>query len=255
MRTGKKMYLLKLLPKKFSMKTKIQRANERGKADFGWLNSHHSFSFGHFYDPQKMHFGALRVLNDDIVKGGQGFGTHPHDNMEIVSIPLKGALAHKDSTGTDGIIKTGDVQIMSAGSGIRHSEFNASKTEEVNFLQLWVIPKEENIKPRYEQKAFNVADRNNKWQIVVSPDEKDGSVWINQDAVFSLSHVEKDSSLTYKNKFSGNGVYLFVLEGEAEVNGETLQRRDAIEIAEADEFEIKAKTSADLLAVEVPMFE
>lgn len=244
------------------MKTKIQRANERGKADFGWLNSHHSFSFGHFYDPQKMHFGALRVLNDDIVKGGQGFGAHAHDNMEIVSIPLKGSLAHKDSTGTDGIINTGDVQIMSAGSGIKHSEFNASKTEEVNFLQLWVIPKMENIKPRYEQKTFTVEDRNNKWQIVVSPDEKDGGVWINQDAVFSLAHAEKDTALIYKNKFSGNGVYLFVLEGEVEVNlptghagGETLQKRDAREISDTDEFEINISEDADILAIEVPMLK
>ena len=237
------------------MKTKIQRASERGKANFGWLDSQHSFSFGHFYDPQKMHFGALRVLNDDIVKGGQGFGEHPHDNMEIISIPLKGSLAHKDSTGTDGIIKTGDVQIMSAGTGIRHSEFNASKTDEVNFLQLWVIPKEENIKPHYEQKTFDDSDRKNKWQIVVSPDVKDGGVWINQDAVFSLAHTEKDSTLTYKNKFSGNGVYLFILEGESEVNGESLQKRDAIEISDTDEFEIKAKSDAELLAVEVPLLK
>ena len=237
------------------MKTKIQRASERGKANFGWLDSHHSFSFGHFYDPQKMQFGALRVLNDDIVKGGQGFGEHPHDNMEIISIPLKGSLAHKDSTGTDGIIKTGNVQIMSAGTGIRHSEFNASKTDEVNFLQLWVIPKKENIKPHYEQKNFEVEGRKDKWQVVVSPDEKDGGVWINQDAVFSLALAEKDSPLTYKNKFSGNGVYLFILDGEVEVNGESLQKRDAIEISDADEFEIKAKSDAELLAVEVPMLK
>ena len=186
------------------MQTKIQRASERGNANFGWLNSNHSFSFGHFYDATKMNFGALRVLNDDIVTGGQGFGEHGHDNMEIVSIPLRGSLAHKDSTGTDGIIQTGDVQIMSAGSGIKHSEFNASKTEEVNFLQIWVVPKQKNIKPRYEQKTFSVAHRKNKWQTVVSPDKNSDSVWINQDAVFSLAHPEKDSVITYKNKFSGN---------------------------------------------------
>lgn len=235
------------------MKTKIQRATERGKADFGWLNSHHSFSFGRWYDPAKMNFGALRVLNDDIVKGGQGFGAHPHDNMEIVSIPLKGSLAHKDSTGTDGIIKTGDVQIMSAGTGIKHSEFNASKTEEVNFLQLWVIPKEENIKPRYELKTFDIADRKNKWQIVVSPDENDGGVWINQDAVFALAHADNDTTLIYKNKFTGNGVYLFIIAGEAEINGDVLYKRDAIEISDADEFEIKVKADSDLLTIEVPM--
>ncbi|HUS01500.1 MAG TPA: pirin family protein [Chitinophagaceae bacterium] len=244
------------------MKIKIQRATERGNVNFGWLNSNHSFSFGHWYDPTKMNFGALRVLNDDVVKGGQGFGAHPHDNMEIVSIPLKGALAHKDSTGTDGIIKTGDVQIMSAGSGIKHSEFNASKTEEVNFLQIWVQPKEENIKPRYEQKTFDIADRKNTWQIVVSPDEKDGGVWINQDAVFALAHIEKDAALTYKNKFSDNGVYLFILEGEAEVNlptgqagGEVLHKRDAIEVSDADEIEIIVKSDTELLAIEVPMLK
>lgn len=234
------------------MKTNIQRASERGNVNFGWLNSNHSFSFGHWYDPTKMNFGALRVLNDDVVKGGQGFGAHPHDNMEIISIPLKGALAHKDSTGTDGIIKTGDVQIMSAGSGIKHSEFNASKTEDVNFLQIWVLPREENIQPRYEQKTFDVADRKNKWQIVVSPDEKDGGVWINQDAVFALVNVEKNTTLTYKNKFNNDCIYLFVIEGQIEINGEVLNKRDAIEISETAEFKIKAKTNSELLAIEVP---
>lgn len=194
------------------MQTKIQRASERGNANFGWLNSNHSFSFGHFYDASKMNFGALRVLNDDEVSGGQGFGAHPHDNMEIISIPLKGSLAHKDSTGTDGIIQTGDVQIMSAGTGIKHSEYNASKTEGVNFLQIWILPKQKNIKPRYEQKTFSLEDRKNKWQTVVSPDENAGSVWINQDAVFSLAHSDKDSVISYKNKFSGNGIYLFIIE-------------------------------------------
>ena len=237
------------------MKTKIQRAAERGKADFEWLNSHHSFSFGHFHDPQKMHFGALRVLNDDVVQGGQGFGAHPHDNMEIISIPLKGALAHKDSTGTDGIIKTGDVQIMSAGTGIRHSEYNASQIEEVNFLQIWILPKQRNIKPRYEQKTFDVSERKNKWQTVVSPDENDGGVWINQDAAFSLAHQDNGSALTYKNKFAGNGVYLFVIDGEVEVNGQLLSKKDAMEISDSDEFKVKAVSDAELLAIEVPMLK
>ena len=237
------------------MKTKIQRASERGNVNFGWLNSNHSFSFGHWYDPAKMNFGALRVLNDDVVKGGQGFGTHPHDNMEIISIPLKGALAHKDSTGTDGIINTGDVQIMSAGTGIKHSEFNASKTDEVNFLQIWILPKEQNIQPRYEQKTFDIEERNNKWQVVVSPDEKDGGVWINQDTVFSLAYCEKKCSLTYKTKFNSNGVYLFVIKGEVEVIGELLKKRDAIEITGADTFDVKARKDSELLAIEVPMLK
>ena len=237
------------------MKTKIQKAGERGNANFGWLDSYHSFSFGHWYDKEKIHFGALRVLNDDHVKAGEGFGTHPHDNMEIVSIPLEGALGHKDSTGTDGVIKTGDVQIMSAGTGIRHSEMNASQKDDVRFLQIWLLPKVHNLQPRYAQKTFSIDDRQNKWQIVVSPDEKDGGVWINQDAVFALAHLDKGKELSYKNKFSGNGVYLFVLEGEVEVNGEKLNRRDAMEISEADEFTIKANDNANLLAIEVPMLK
>ena len=237
------------------MQTKVQRANERGAADFGWLNSHHSFSFGQWYDAEKMHFGALRVLNDDTVAAAQGFGAHPHDNMEIVSIPLSGALAHKDSTGTDGMIKTGDVQIMSAGTGIKHSEYNASQTEEVKFLQIWIIPKERNIQPRYEQKSFNVDDRKNKWQIVVSPDKNYNAVWINQDAVFSLSHAEKNTTLHYENKFIRNGIYLMVLEGEVEVKGEKLLKRDAIEISATDHFELNIIADAELLAIEVPMLK
>lgn len=237
------------------MKTKIHKASERGTADFEWLKSFHSFSFGHWYDPAKIHFGALRVLNDDTVKGGEGFGTHPHDNMEIVSIPLKGALAHKDSTGTDGIINTGDVQIMSAGSGIRHSEFNASKSDTVSFLQIWVIPKERNITPRYDQKAFNAEERKNKWQVVVSPDKTSDALWINQHSVFSLANLDAGSSLTYTNKFNGSGVFLFLLEGEVTVNNEALQKRDAVEITEADEFSITATSDSQLLAIEVPMLK
>ena len=205
------------------MKTIFYPASERGHADFGWLNSYHSFSFGHWYDPKKIHFGALRVLNDDIVKGGAGFGTHPHDNMEIVSIPLNGSLTHKDSTGTDGIIETGDVQIMSAGSGIQHSEYNASKTDAVNFLQVWVFPKEKNIKPRYDQKTFSVDGRKNNWQVVVSPDDKEGGVWINQDARFVLADIEAGKAISFEPKFNGNGVYIFVIEGEITVQDAILQ--------------------------------
>jgi redox-sensitive bicupin YhaK (pirin superfamily) len=235
------------------METKIQRANERGFADHGWLRANHSFSFANWYNPAKVHFGTLRVLNDDLIAGGKGFGAHPHDNMEIVTIPLSGAIAHKDSTGTEGIIRKGDVQIMSAGSGITHSEFNASKSEELNLFQVWVFPKVKNIKPRYEQKTFDEKDRVNKWQIVVSPDEKDGGIWINQDAVFSLSHAAKETSLIYKNKFTDNGVYLMVIKGEVEVNSQVLNKRDAMEITGENEFSIHIKLDADLLAIEVPM--
>src|SRR4030095_3392974 len=183
----------------------------------------------------------------------QGFGAHPHDNMEIVSIPLNGALAHKDSTGTDGIIKTGDVQIMSAGSGIRHSEYNASKTDAVNFLQLWVFPKKENIKPRYDQKSFDESERKNKWQVVVSPIEEEGGLWINQDARFALAKLETGKSLEYKTKFPNNGVYFFVIEGALEVDGKKLDKRDAIGIWETNKVELKATADAEILAIEIPM--
>lgn len=235
------------------MKTVYHPAADRGHADFGWLNSRHSFSFGQWYNPSMIQFGALRVLNDDIVKGGAGFGTHPHDNMEIVSIPLKGALAHKDSTGTDGIIRTGDVQIMSAGKGIYHSEYNASKTDPVNFLQVWVFPKKENIQPRYDQKTFDATDRQNKWQVVVSPDEADGGVWINQDARFSLAQLEAGKELTYTNKFTGNGVYLFVIDGAIAVDGNNINQRDAIGIYDTDAVNVTAKEASTILAIEVPM--
>ena len=235
------------------METKIQRAGERGFADHGWLRANHSFSFANWYDPTKMHFGLMRVLNDDVIAGGKGFGAHPHDNMEIVTIPLSGAIAHKDNIGTDGIIKKGDVQIMSAGTGITHSEFNASKTEELNLFQVWIFPKLENIKPRYEQKTFDENDRLNKWQIVVSPDEKDGGVWINQDAVFSLVHATKSNTISYENKFKGNGIYLMVIEGQVAVNNQVLNKRDAIEITGADGIQINILSDAELLAIEVPM--
>lgn len=237
------------------MKSIIHPAKDRGQVNFGWLNSHHSFSFGHWYNPEKVHFGALRVLNDDIVLGGQGFGTHPHDNMEIVSIPLSGALAHKDSTGTDGIIKTGDVQIMSAGSGIRHSEYNASKSETVNFLQIWVFPKQENIQPSYEQKTFDAAARRNQWQVVVSPDTTEGGVWINQDARFLLADLEPGTTLTYEPKFEGNGVYFFLIEGDADIAGNNLNKRDAIGIWETGSVNITSKNKASVLAIEVPMLK
>jgi len=237
------------------MKTVFHPANERGNNDFGWLNAHHSFSFGQWYNPEKVHFGALRVLNDDIVKGGGGFPTHPHDNMEIVTIPMTGALAHKDSTGGEGIIQSGDVQIMSAGTGIRHSEFNASATDEVNLLQIWVFPKFENIKPRYDQKTFDISDRNNKWQIVVSADETEGGLWINQDARFAQTQLDAGKKITYTNKYNGNGMYIFVKEGSVKVGEQTVGKRDAIGVYQTDTIEIEAIENADVLLIEIPMFE
>ncbi|HET9278151.1 MAG TPA: pirin family protein [Flavitalea sp.] len=231
----------------------IYPASERGGADFGWLKAKHSFSFGQGYDPKKVHFGALRVLNDDIVKGGGGFPPHPHDNMEIVTIPLKGELAHKDSTGGSGIIKAGDIQIMSAGTGIRHSEYNASETEEINLLQVWVIPKHRNIKPRYDQRTFEVTERQNKWQIVVSPDEKDNALWINQDTRFALTNLESGKEISYSVSFPGNGVYIFVIEGAIKIENESLIKRDAAGIYNSGSFTIQAVETSQLLAIEVPM--
>ncbi|MEP6747461.1 MAG: pirin family protein [Bacteroidota bacterium] len=235
------------------MKTIFHPAAERGHANFGWLDSHHSFSFGQWHNPQKMHFGAIRVLNDDVVKGGAGFGTHPHDNMEIISIPLSGALAHKDSTGTSEVINTGDVQIMSAGSGISHSEFNASKTDPVNFLQVWLFPKQRDIKPRYDQKTFAETGRINQWQVVVSPDENDQAVWINQDAKFSFATIDAGKELVYKNAFHGNGIYFFVLDGRVIIADKELNKRDALGVSETDDVVVKATGKTSLLAIEVPM--
>jgi len=231
----------------------IHKAETRGHAHHGWLNSHHTFSFANYHNPERMGFGLLRVLNDDEVAPGMGFGSHPHANMEIVSIPLSGTLAHKDSTGNSKTIQTNEVQLMSAGTGLLHSEFNHSKTEPVKFLQIWVFPKEQDIAPRYEQKTFSPADRENKLQNVVSP-EKDGSaIRINQDAWFTLGNLRPGFSETYRLHQAGNGVYVFVLEGEVTIDGEHLGRRDGMGISETEAFEINASSDAALLLIEVPM--
>jgi redox-sensitive bicupin YhaK (pirin superfamily) len=226
--------------------------SERGHANFGWLDSYHSFSFGNYYHPDKTNFGALRVLNDDVVEASMGFGTHPHDNMEIISIPLFGELAHKDSTGTNGVILTGDVQIMSAGSGIRHSEFNHSPEKKVNFLQVWILPKERNITPRYEQKTFSQIGRKNKWQTVVSPKDSN-AVWINQNAIFSFATLDPSQSLKYNPHSKGQGIYLFLISGKIKVNDQVLERRDALGIWNTDEIEITANVVSEILCIEVPM--
>ena len=231
----------------------IHRARTRGRANHGWLDSHHTFSFAGYHNPERMNFGLLRVLNDDIVAPGMGFGAHPHDNMEIISIPLSGELAHQDSTGNKKVIKTNDVQIMSAGSGLTHSEFNNSKTDQVNFLQIWVFPKEQNITPRYELKTFDPADRQNKLQTVVSPEKDAESIWINQDAWFTLGSLQTDFTQDYKLHKSGNGVYAFVLEGEVEIDGEKLSKRDGMGISDIETITIKASSDAELLLMEVPL--
>lgn len=235
------------------MKTTLHKADSRGKADHGWLNSHHTFSFASYHNPSRVRFGLLRVLNDDIVKPGEGFGTHPHDNMEIISIPLKGALAHKDSTGNEHVINTGDVQIMSAGSGLYHSEYNASQTDEVNFLQIWIFPKERDIEPRYDQRSYSSNERKNKFQLVVSPEKDNGSLWINQDAYFSLVNLEKGKDVTYNINKKGNIVYLFLISGSIDAAGEKLDERDGLGIEGIDEVSITAGKDSELLAIEVPM--
>jgi redox-sensitive bicupin YhaK (pirin superfamily) len=235
------------------MQTILYSAKDRGSADYGWLKPNYYFSFSQYYEPSKIHFGLLRVLNDDFIMGGGMFPPHPHDNMEIVTIPLTGAVEHRDNTGGHGIIKAGDIQIMSAGSGIQHSEANASKTEPLTLFQIWVFPKVKNITPRYDQRTFNVEDRNNKWQIVVSPREEDNALWINQDARFALANISTRTTIDYTNAFTGNGVFLVVINGSIEINGTQLNKRDALGIRDVDSFTIKATEDAELLAIEVPM--
>jgi quercetin 2,3-dioxygenase len=235
------------------MKKIITRASERGTANHGWLKPAHYFSFGGWHNPEKVHFGALRVLNDDWIAGAGAFPTHPHDNMEIVTIPFTGALAHKDSTGGAGTIKAGDVQIMSAGTGVQHSEANESKTEEVTLFQVWVFPKVKNIEPRYDQRNFGVADREGKWQIVVSPKEEDNALWINQDARFSLTNIKIGEKINYTNAFSGNGVFVVAINGSVQIDDITLNKRDAVGISETDSFDIVALENSELIAIEIPM--
>jgi quercetin 2,3-dioxygenase len=235
------------------MKLTITKANERGMADHGWLKPAHYFSFGGWQNPNKIHFGALRVLNDDWIAGCGAFPTHPHDNMEIVTIPFTGALKHKDSTGGAGVIQAGDVQIMSAGTGVQHSEANESTTEPVTLFQLWVFPKERNIAPRYDQRTFDIKEREGKWQVVVSPLEKDNALWINQDARFALANIKAGEKIYYENAFAGNGVYVVVIKGSIEIDGVKFEHRDAVGISETDHFEITVLEDAELLAVEVPM--
>lgn len=234
------------------MNTVVHKSDSRSFADHGWLRSRHSFSFAGYYNPVRVHFGALRVLNDDKVAGGQGFGAHPHDNMEIISIPLSGDLEHRDSTGRSEVIRQGDVQIMSAGSGLRHSEYNHHQDKPVEFLQIWVFPKERDIRPRYEQKSYSAADRVNKFQTVVSP-EGGEALTINQDAWFSLGDLEKGRSLDYQLNKEGNGLYAFVLTGEATIAGESLGQRDAVGVTDTERVSIIADTDTEILLMEVPM--
>ncbi|MEP7237643.1 MAG: pirin family protein [Ferruginibacter sp.] len=235
------------------MKKILFKAADRGTADYGWLKPNYYFSFAQYHDNAKVHFGLLRVLNDDFIGGGGSFATHPHDNMEIVTIPFTGALKHKDNTGGEGVIKAGDVQIMSAGSGVQHSEANASATDPATLFQIWVFPKERNIKPRYDQKTFDVTERVNKWQTVVSPVDADNALWINQDARFALTNLDAGKQITYSNAFADNGVFLVVINGAVTIDGQQLNKRDALGISETESFTITASEDAELLAIEIPM--
>lgn len=235
-------------------KTILHKANERGHANHGWLDTYHSFSFANYYDPQKIHFGALRVLNDDYIAGGMGFGAHPHDNMEIITIPLEGDLEHRDSMSNAGVIKHGDIQVMSAGTGIRHSEYNKNSDAPVRLLQIWIIPDAQNVTPRYDQITLNVGDRSNQLQQILSPNPDDAGVWIHQQAWMHLGSFDKDFISQYVVRKQDNGVYAFVIKGRFDVNGTELNQRDALGIWETDQIVLKAKTQdAEILLIEVPM--
>jgi redox-sensitive bicupin YhaK (pirin superfamily) len=234
--------------------TILHKADARGHANHGWLNSYHTFSFGGYYNPQNMNFGALRVLNDDTVSGGRGFGDHPHDNMEIISIPLDGDLEHEDSMGNKAIIRKGDIQAMSAGTGIYHSEKNAHENELVKFLQIWIYPNKKNVEPRYDQITLNLEDRHNRLQQILSPNADDEGVWIHQNAWFHIGKFDKGVSTGYKLKGgSNNGVYAFVISGEVSINNQQLNARDGFGIWDVEDINITADTDAEFLLMEVPM--
>ncbi|WP_209405744.1 pirin family protein [Pseudozobellia sp. WGM2] len=235
------------------MKTILHKADTRGHANHGWLNSYHTFSFANYHDPERMNFGVLRVLNDDEVAEGMGFGTHGHSNMEIISIPLEGDLEHKDSMGNTTVIKQGDIQVMSAGSGIQHSEKNKNSDQKVKFLQIWVLPNEVNVTPRYGQISLKESDLTNQFFQILSPNADDTGVWIHQDAWFHLGHFDKGQSTTYSLKNGSNGLYIFVLEGEIAVGGTRLARRDGLGVWETDKIEFTFLENSKVLLMEVPM--
>lgn len=235
------------------MNTIIHKADTRGNAAHGWLNSSHTFSFANYHNPERMNFGVLRVLNDDSVQAGMGFGTHPHDNMEIISIPLEGDLEHIDSMGNSTVIKEGDVQAMSAGTGVTHSEKNKNSDKEVKFLQIWVIPNQKNVKPKYDQISLKDIAKENEFYQILSPHKEEQGVWIHQDAWFHIGDFSKGSSDDYTIKKEGNGVYAFILEGDVEINGVNLSKRDGMGIWDTNTFHVKATENARVLLMEVPM--
>lgn len=234
--------------------TILHRAASRGDANHGWLHSRHTFSFANYYNPERMHFGVLRVLNDDWVAPAQGFPTHPHDNMEIISIPLSGDLEHKDSMGNVSVIRHGDIQVMSAGTGIRHSEYNKNADKEVKFLQIWVFPNQRNVTPRYDQITLDLKDRHNRFQQILSPSPDDDGVWIYQDAWFHLGEFDKGISKSYALHKKGNGVYAFILKGDVTIEGQDLHERDGFGIWDVASIQLRANSDhAEVLLMEVPM--
>ncbi|MBA5246174.1 pirin family protein [Marnyiella aurantia] len=235
------------------MKTVYHKADSRGFADHGWLKSYHSFSFANYYNPERMSFGALRVLNDDQVSSGMGFGAHPHSNMEIISIPLEGDLEHKDSMGTTAVIRKGEIQVMSAGTGVQHSEYNRNQDELVKFLQIWVIPNKMNVEPRYDQIRISENSEVNAFQQILSPNPNDDGVWIYQDAWFNLANFNEGYSQEYRLNNEGNGVYVFVLKGSAKIGDQVLGTRDGFGIWETDGFLLEAVADSEILLMEVPM--
>ncbi|MBK8845691.1 MAG: pirin family protein [Bacteroidetes bacterium] len=229
------------------------KSNTRGSMELDWLNARYSFSFAGYHNPKRMHFGVLRVLNDDIVAAGGGFGMHPHDNMEIITIPLEGALSHTDSLGNTGLIRKGEIQVMSAGTGILHSEFNHSKTDPVKLLQIWLYPNVRNVSPRYSQRTYDIG-KLNKWQCLVSPlDKGAGDTWINQEAWFSIAFLEKDKEITYSLNQAKNGIFIFLIEGACTVEKQILARRDALSIEKEEKIDILATEKSMVLLIEVPM--
>lgn len=236
------------------MNTKIlYTADSRGYANHGWLKSHHTFSFANYRNNDRIHFGVLRVLNDDNVAAGMGFGTHPHDNMEIISIPLSGSISHKDSMGNGTIVNEGEIQAMSAGTGVQHSEFNPNENQDSQFLQIWIFPDTLNVKPRYDQIKLNKEDRANQWDQILSPNADDKGVWIHQNAWFHMTDLEQGKELAYELKDKSNGVFMFVLEGDITLGNDVLHRRDAIGFDGEDTFTIKANENSQVLLMEIPM--
>jgi len=236
-----------------TMKSVLHKANTRGHVNHGWLDSNHTFSFANYYNPQRMNFGVLRVLNDDRVMAGRGFGTHPHDNMEIISIPLDGDLEHKDSMGNVAVIKKGDVQLMSAGTGIFHSEYNKNSDKEVKFLQIWLFPNKRDVNPRYDQISLNNEEMNDNLMQILSPNQDDEGVWIHQNAWFHMGNLSKGKSVEYKIKDSRNGVYAFIIDGDVSIEGQELNRRDGYGVWDTDKINVDAISNARVLLMEVPM--